>query len=48
MYHAETLRQKAVKFILQHPKVITGTSGWDTVLSSHPQLVISLFIKNFI
>ncbi|KAI1722545.1 BTB/POZ domain-containing protein [Ditylenchus destructor] len=46
MYRADLLRHRAVQYILQHPKEITSTSGWETVLSEHPQLVTDI-VRSF-
>jgi len=50
MYRADILRQRAVQFILQHPREITTTSGWENVLTDHPQLITDIvrsFDKSF-
>lgn len=46
LYRAELLRKRAVQFILQHPNSITSTSGWDTLLTNHPQLVTGI-VRSF-
>ncbi|CAJ0943960.1 unnamed protein product, partial [Mesorhabditis belari] len=42
MYGAPRLRKRAVQFILQRPKHITNTQGWDAILKDHPQLVTDI------
>ncbi|KAK6020950.1 BTB/POZ domain protein, partial [Ostertagia ostertagi] len=39
LYNAERLQERAVQFILQRPKYITSTPGWDDILKQHPHLV---------
>lgn len=46
IYNADRLRQRAVQFILQHPKDITNTPGWDQILKDHPRLVTDI-VRNF-
>jgi len=40
------LREKSVEFILQHPREVTSTSGWDMILQQHPSLVTEI-VSNF-
>lgn len=46
MYKASRLRKRAVQFILQNPKDITTTPGWEVVLQEHPQLVTDI-VRSF-
>uniref|UniRef100_A0A914BWM4 Uncharacterized protein n=1 Tax=Acrobeloides nanus TaxID=290746 RepID=A0A914BWM4_9BILA len=46
MYKASRLRKRAVQFILQNPKDITTTPGWEVVLQDHPQLVTDI-VRSF-
>uniref|UniRef100_A0A158QP50 BTB domain-containing protein n=1 Tax=Haemonchus placei TaxID=6290 RepID=A0A158QP50_HAEPC len=45
LYNAERLQERAVQFILQRPKYITSTPGWDDILKQHPHLVTRIFFQ---
>lgn len=46
LYQANSLKKRVFQFILQHPNSITTTLGWQTLITSHPQLVTNI-VQNF-
>ncbi|MCP9257868.1 Protein maternal effect lethal 26 [Dirofilaria immitis] len=45
IYSAPRLRHRAVEFIIQHPRNITSTPGWDNVVKQHHDLVTDISIS---
>ncbi|KAL3998449.1 Protein maternal effect lethal 26 [Acanthocheilonema viteae] len=46
IYSAPRLRHRAVEFIIQHPRNITSTPGWDNVVKQHHDLVTDI-VRHF-
>lgn len=42
IYGALNLRKKVLHFIKLHPKKITATAGWQTIIKEHPQLATDI------
>ncbi|CAI5437713.1 unnamed protein product [Caenorhabditis angaria] len=43
LYMAPRLRQRAVQYILQRPKNVTHTPGWENIIKQHPDLITDIF-----
>ncbi|VDN04761.1 unnamed protein product, partial [Thelazia callipaeda] len=46
IYSAPRLRHRAVEFIIQHPRNITSTPGWENVVKQHHDLVTDI-VRHF-
>ena len=45
MHSADQLRDKAIEFINQHSSDVVKTTGWKSMVQTHPHLIASVYVN---